>query len=204
MLFYIAQFFGLLSLLSYVASTQTNRRRTLVTLNTFVNIFAGIQYLILGSPAGLGVELVGILRNIVIGHHNHRSIHPYGILIFCLMELLVLVSCYDGISSILVVVSGILTTIYMSQKDLTSFRFHQILYMPISIIYNILVGAWVGVIMNLIQDTSLIIGMRRFDQKKIERAKQKNRRKLEKSLKKLRAEAKNRRKSSSKKRKNNL
>ena len=183
MLFYVAQIFGLLSLLSYVASTQTNRRRTLVTLNTFVNLFAGIQYLILGSPAGLGVELVGIFRNIVISHHNHRSIHGYGVLIFVLMEILVLIGCYDGISSILVVVSGILTTIYMSQKDLTSFRFHQVLYMPISIIYNILVGAWVGVIMNLIQDTSLIIGMRRFDQKKIERARKKNRRKLERQLK---------------------
>ncbi|MBQ6571050.1 YgjV family protein [Candidatus Saccharibacteria bacterium] len=167
-MFIIAQIAGALCLVAYILSTLTNVRREVVVYRTLSNIFAGTQYILLGGMTGLLVNVVGSVRNLVIFRKN-RTLKWWGIALFCLLDLAIGVIFYDGWISTFIVIHAILHTIYISRDNLTAFRFSQVLTMPLLMLYNLLLGAYVGLAENFVQLTFLLIGIKRYDRKQLKK-----------------------------------
>lgn len=77
---------------------------------------------------------------------------------------------YDGPISLLPVAHTIIQTIYIGGEDMTHFRFIQGFSLTFMIAYNILVEAYAGVVLVVVQFISSVVSIVRLDSGKIKKA----------------------------------
>lgn len=166
--FLIAQGFGVAALLAYIISTQVDTRRSVLIWRTVYSGVYAIQYILLGAFSGCVSSLVPIVRNLAYTRYdNKKEVPTYLIVIFSALVIIAGLIFYDGPLSLLSVAHTVFCTIFIAQKSLTLFRFTQAFSAILMLVYNLYVGAYVGVLLVIIQFISMVIGIIRFDSEKI-------------------------------------
>lgn len=184
LMFILAQFFGLLCLIAFIINTQSNDKKTILFWRTISNAFAAIQYILLGSWSGLLINIVGSARNISYAKCNKKTCPRKMVLIYTFLILLSgvvsIIIFHDGPESLLITAQSIILTVFIGQKNMMRYRMSQIFALPLVIVYNFSVGAYVGVIVCIVQIISLAVGVKRFDEKAVKRDLKKHKRALKK------------------------
>lgn len=150
-LFILAQVFGLIALILMVVSLQKHTYKDLLGLQLVANALCIAQYLCLWSLSGLFTSIVTTVRNFVFARYKKRR-PPFAWLLLILAVLIGLgVWLYTGLASLLPVAAGLIYSVAMWRGQLTMIRWADIISCTLYIIYNFSVGAYVGIVVSLVE-----------------------------------------------------
>ena len=164
-MFIIAQIIGLVALIALVLSFQKNDKETLLKYQIISSLAYTIQYLLLNAMSGCFINIVCAIRNILFSY-DHEKI-PFIYLIATLIALTTLsLFSYTTPISLLPGIACIIFSISLYQKNLRITRIIEVISCILYIIYNIKVKALTGLICILIELTSTLTAIYRYDLKK--------------------------------------
>lgn len=166
-MFIVAQIFGILSLISYLISTQIDNRKKFFFWFSGTAIFSAIQYFLLGGLSGFAANIIPIFRNAV--YSKYKKAPSFWVGFFCVAVILAGIFFYSGPISLLPIAETIIYTIYLSESNLTHFRLIQIFSSTFMIAYNIIIGAYTALFIIAAQVLFVFIGTIRFDSKKFKK-----------------------------------
>ena len=149
--FILAQVFGLIALILMVVSLQKHSYKDLLRMQLVANALCIAQYLCLWSLSGLFTSIVTTARNFVFTRYKKRR-PP---LIWLLLTLAILIGLgvwlYAGPMTLLPIAAGIIYSVAMWRGKLTMIRWADIISCTLYIIYNFSVGAYVGIVVSLVE-----------------------------------------------------
>ncbi len=164
---YLAQFFGLISLIIVVISLHQKKKRTLIRLQMASNFSSAIQYFLLGAWTGGLTHLVCVIRNYWFNKYSRMRIFSSW-LFFVVIFLLVLFTAlaYDGPASLLPLLAILVYTFALIFGNMRTIRLVNIFACLISITYSICVGAYVAIITSTVEIASALHALYQLDWKK--------------------------------------
>ena len=163
-MFYISQFVGLIGLILLIISFQKNDKNKLLKFQILSTFFIAIQYIFLKAMSGFYMNVAMCIRNIIFSKQKNIK-NKYLILIIIIMLILSLLSYKEPIS-LLPCVGSILYTIALAKYNLKTIRIVNILSCSLYFIYNIKFLAIAGLLATIIELTTTLIAIYKFDIKK--------------------------------------
>ena len=164
----IAQIFGFIALVLYIISLQINNKKKLLIFLAITNIFYSLQYLMLDAYSGLFISLVGMFRSIIFlkFEQEKKDIPIYVLLLIFGIILYSGILSYNTMLSIIPISMGFIYSWATWQKNMKRFRIVCILNASSWLLYNLIVGAYVGALSSIIEFIFAIVALIKFDLKK--------------------------------------
>ena len=163
----IIQGIGFLALASSLISFQFKKHGQILFFRTASELIFALQYILLGAWTAAIMDGISVVRNVTYTHlvKKNRSTTPV-ILIFCIFVIATGLVAFDGIISLLPIISKLLTTISYGMKNERWLRLITLPSCIFWIIYNVFVGSAAGVMADSMTLISLLVAMYKFDFKK--------------------------------------
>ena len=165
--FLIAQAFGLIALVLVVISFQINNKKKLVNLQAIGKLCNIFEYAFLHAFSGAMVFVICVIRNYVFNKYEKVPIKY--LIITILLVLLSLLFTYDGLISLLPVTATCIYTYALWKGNLKLIRRIDIITCSIFLLYTLRVSALMSFIATLLELTSSLLAIYRYDIKKIKR-----------------------------------
>lgn len=166
--FIIIQGIGFVGSFINLYTFQINRRKRILTLQTFVNIIFALQYLFLHSTNSAIMCMIGGVRNIAFFYDNKYSENIKNIMLAAFM-VVILISTYInwiGILSLLGCLGAIVATIAVWFRNEKYIRIASLLATIIWLAHDIIIGSYAAIIDGIFLMISIMVGIYRFDVKK--------------------------------------
>ncbi len=163
----IIQLIGFLALAVSLLSFQFKRHNRIMLFRTASELIFALQYILLGAWSAAIMDGVSIVRNTLYTRlvKKNRSTTPV-IIGFCIFVVVVGVVTFEGIISLLPIISKLLTTVSYGMKNERLLRLITLPSCIFWIVYNVFVGSAAGVLSDSLTLVSLLIAMYKFDFKK--------------------------------------
>ena len=168
---YIANFFGALSFCMLIISFWPKKRKNIFLFKMFDCTFSSLQYFLLGAITGGISNSIGIVRAYFFGKKKQNNN-----LILYIFLAIYTISCFikwEGIESILVLIATIIYTIVLWNDNPKVIRLGACFVFCIWGIYDIIVGAYIAVLTDIIVILSNLLALYIIDNKKMEEKKMK-------------------------------
>lgn len=150
---------GILGLLCIVAMYQFNKRSAILWTGILSALVWTVQYILLGAYTGAGMNLWSAARNFAF--NKYRS---WPVLAVSLVSMAIICALtWKNWSSLLPVASSLFATLAMWQENPTRLRMVCILMVPFWLTYNYMNGSVAGMVGDMINFSSLFVGIMRFD-----------------------------------------
>lgn len=161
----IAQVIGLLAIISYAISPHAKTKKRVLVFHLISSILYALQYFLLNAFSAVIANSVGAVKcyAFYLYEKKEKEIPKSLFWIFMLIILVLGAFTYNNIYSLIPIFSSVLSLYAVWQDNLKVFRVIVIISSISWIMYNIIVGAYIGVIGNMFQLTSAIIAIIRFD-----------------------------------------
>lgn len=161
----VAQVIGLFAILSYTISPQQKNKKRVLIFNLISSILYSLQYLLLNAFSAVITNTVGAVKNYIfyLYEKNKKDVPKNLFWIFMLIILALGMFTYNNIYSLIPILTSVLSLYAVWQNNLKVFRVIVIISSISWIIYNLIVGAYIGIIGNIFQLVSAIIAIVRFD-----------------------------------------
>jgi len=171
----LAQVFGLCALILMFYSYQKNNKKGFLLVQTFANLFYGIQYFLLNAFSAMVSNIISIIRCIVFYKYENKNkkIPIYILLIFEISIIILGIFTFENIYSIIPVFIACVYTYGTWQKNLKVTYFIGVIVAALWIIYNFVVGAYVAIIGSVIEFIGSVIGLSKLKNIEIEIRKEK-------------------------------
>lgn len=167
--FILGQIFGILGALATIISSFQKTRKKMLIFLIFDPIFYTIQYILLNAYAGALSNIVGIIRTIMFSFKGKNkffnSNYPLYIIIF--LYLLINVFVYKSIYSLFPIIASIVYAFVLWQDKPKNIRIGSVFMFSMWLIYNLIVKAYVGVIVEFVLLISTIIAILKLDYSKL-------------------------------------
>lgn len=164
-----AQLIGFVGTLIIVLSYQCKAQRKILLLQIASCAVFTLHFVILGAWTGAALNFVGMLRCIVFSNRagsrifNNR-IWLYG---FCIVSVALGIATWSNWTSIMPTIAMVTSSFALwSDSAQTNRLISLISVSPLWMIYNLLNGSISGFVTELIVQTSIIIGLVRYHQRK--------------------------------------
>lgn len=160
----LAQVLALFAILFWVISILLKNKKNILLMQVIANGIYGIEYLLLGAFSAAGMNFLSFLRLLVYYFYALLNIKmPKWILfVFIALVLLFGIITYDGLISLLPIIITALYTYAFWQNNLNVARIIYIVAAIIWIYYNYEVGAYVGIIGNILEITTGLISLTKY------------------------------------------
>lgn len=157
----LAQVLALFAILFWVISILLKNKKNILLMQVIANGIYGIEYLLLGAFSAASMNFLSFLRLLVYYFYALLNIKmPKWILfVFIALVLLFGIITYDGLISLLPIIITVLYTYAFWQNNLNVARIIYIVAAIIWIYYNYEVGAYVGIIGNILEITTGLISL---------------------------------------------
>ena len=157
----LAQVLALFAILFWVISILLKNKKNLLLMQVIANGIYGIVYLLLGAFSAASMNFLSFLRLLVYYFYALLNIKmPKWILfVFITLVLLFGIITYDGLISLLPIIITVLYTYAFWQNNLNVARIIYIVAAIIWIYYNYEVGAYVGIIGNILEIITGLISL---------------------------------------------
>lgn len=154
----VSELFGTIALIIYAISFQATNRKKLLKLLITCNIFYLLQYLMLNSYSAVFACVIGVSRSLIFSIYEKQNKKPDYLILIILISLAIFSGfiSYNGIISLIPIMSSILCTISVWQSDMKVYGILNLIASSSWIIYNIVVGAYVGIISGIVEIISEI------------------------------------------------
>ena len=156
----LAQIVGFVGILLAVAIYQVNDRRTILYLQIATCIVWAIYYAMMSSYTAMGLIAIGAIRSFLFDkYRSHEWLLQASIVTYGIATLIT----WKDWTSIMAFMGMTVATIALWQKKPQSIRSVSLFVAPFWLTYNILNGSYMGVAGDLINFSSVVIGIVRFD-----------------------------------------
>jgi len=164
MVFYLAQALGFVGLLFAIISFQKNSNKEIVFFQLLGSLTFVLHFTLLGAYTGAGMNVLGVLRNIVFFNREKEWANKkLWLYVFILMYIIVGLLSWKNSYSILPIIGMIFTTVAFWVKDPKYTRLIAFPSSPCWLIYNFVNLSVAGVLTEIFAVSSLLIAMFRFD-----------------------------------------
>ena len=157
----LAQVLASPGILFWVISILLKNKKNILLMQVIANGIYGIEYLLLGAFSAASMNFLSFLRLLVYYFYALLNIKmPKWILfVFITLVLLFGIITYDGLISLLPIIITVLYTYAFWQNNLNVARIIYIVAAIIWIYYNYEVGAYVGIIGNILEIITGLISL---------------------------------------------
>lgn len=166
----LIQAVGLAGTAVFFLSYQCRTNRSLFRLQFLSYLLYTIHLLSLGAITGGASYVVNILRSLCLGSKDRRLHSRWMCGFICLLQVGALLLTWGGWLSLLPVVANIAATLGGYTHNPRKVRLAGMcINSPLWIIYDILVGSWAGIIDEAVTEASMLISIRRYGWKALDR-----------------------------------
>ena len=164
-LFIIAQIMGAFGALSMMMSCWQKSRKNIFIFLVFDNVFYFLQYIFLGAYSGAFTNLVGLFRTVVFSQKNKNKLFSTNIPLFGIIIIYAVINIftYNGITSLYPAIASIIYAIVLWQDDPKKIRFGSAIMLFLWFVYNLMVNAYVGAVIELVLFLSTLIAIIKID-----------------------------------------
>lgn len=157
------QILGWVSALLTFASYQCKQHKKLLVIQTLSSICICISYCLLNVWSGMLLNIVCILRNFIIYKKDVRIFsYPHWKYVLAVMMGIMGVMSWQGIMSLLIVVSLAANTMFLYSPNVQNLRKSILITSTMVLIYNAYYNVWGGVVNEMIAITSSAVGIYRY------------------------------------------
>lgn len=167
----LANAFGVLSALTFVISFQIRSNRRLFAAQALANVFYALQFLLLGAAGGLFNTAVRIVRNLLLSRSDKWEwiLKKYWAPVFCVPSLIFMILRWSGPADILPFVATVGSNLSYWSNDARKIRLAELgCVCPAWIVYDLLSGAYGGILNEVLLMGSVIVSFVRFGWKGLE------------------------------------
>ena len=172
----IAQAIGIIAMAFNILSYQQRTPKRVITFQLFGSALFAMNYLLLGAPVGMCMNLIGILRATVYSNREKfRADRMAWLLLFVSLFVTSYVLSFtvfgmpftlrNAILELLPVIGMTATTISFRLQNAATIRKFGLISFPCWVTYNAASGSIGGVICELFSICSIVIGLIRYDLK---------------------------------------
>ncbi len=162
-----AQTFGILGFILSIITFQQNEHKRIVTMQFLANTCFAIHFYMLGAFTGAVLNAIGIVRSFVYYHKDKKWAASNGwIVVFSLICVGAGVLTWQGPLSLVPMAGMILTSVAFGIENPKLVRRVAFPSSPLWLIYNVFNSSWGGVLTEVFNILSIIVGVLRFDRKK--------------------------------------
>ena len=164
--FIMSQIIGGIGLLFLVYSLQKNNRKKLLKYQVLSSFSFALQYFLLGAYSGGFMHFMCMVRNHLFGKYKKGSV-PFMLLLTILLIIVILsLISYVGFISLLPMMAVVMYSCALWYGNLTYIRIIEVIGCTLFVIYSIYVVSISGVIASLVEISSALVAIFRFDLKK--------------------------------------
>lgn len=163
-MFILAQIIGLFSfLIALIAYHQKTKKKILSTM-IISNTLNFIHYFLLDALSGGITKIVAVIRDILIINKKNNK---YLFSIFVIIYLILGITLYNNLLSIIPIVASFITTIAAFFGSPYVIKLVALLTFTLWLIYNIFVLSFAGILSNVVAIISTIIAIKNYKRKKL-------------------------------------
>lgn len=170
--FIIAQIIGLCALFMLILSLQNNNKKMLMKYQMFSSLLYAIQYAFLGAYTGCLLNLACVFRNYIFRRNENGRVSVIWLVVVITLIVGFSLISYADIVGFLVMFGIILFSIAMWYGNLTFMRISEAIACTLLMIYNVKVLAFTSCIATMIEISTVLIAIYRFDLKKLKKEKE--------------------------------
>jgi len=161
---WIAQAVGVVGMILGVLAFQCKDTKKLFLMQFLASLVCALQFLLLGAYTGLLLNVAGAIRLVILYFDKKKwANHPATVAAVTLMMVLCGIATWDGWLSILPTAAQAVSTPLYFRKSGKLLRWGQLCFMsPCWLIYNLCSLAIPGVILEIMNISSIIISLIRF------------------------------------------
>lgn len=156
----LAQAFGLIALVFMVVAYLKKQKTHFLVFCIFSFFFTMLECIMLNAITGFIKPLTGIIRNLVCLFYlkQSRPIPKIYNIVFVLLMVIPSVIFVQSFIDTLPIITSIISTLVTIQGGVVALKGGGFLVQIIMIVYNFLIGAYIGVIRQSIVLVSIIVG----------------------------------------------
>ena len=161
----IANGFGVLSTMCFIISFQVKSNKGLYVIQSVANVFYGIQFYLLGAVGGLFNMAMQIVRNLLLCKKEEwRWLQaPFMAPLLCLPSLIYMVAAWTGPIELLPFLAMTIGTLGYWTNSAKTLRLAELLAVsPAWLMYDLLEGAYGGVLNESVILASVVFSLIRF------------------------------------------
>ena len=165
MIHIIANGFGVLSTLCFIASFQVKSNKGLYLIQSVANVFYGIQFYLLGATGGLFNMGMQIVRNLLLCKKEEWKWlqHPAMAPLLCVPSLIYMIVTWNGLLDLLPFIAMTVGTFGYWTDSAKKLRIAELFGVsPAWMTYDLIEGAYGGVLNELVILASIVFSIIRF------------------------------------------
>ena len=161
----LAHVFGALGLLGITAGDNQRNKKSVLISFLIANIMFGVEYLLLDAMAGFFTCMIAAVRSVVYYIYEKKEKKKPVVLLLIVYAFIIFAGFYsfDGIYSLLPIIGTLLVSWGLWQSNLRAFRIVAVLDPIGYIIYDLCVGAYIGIIAAVLELVGAMIAIIRLD-----------------------------------------
>lgn len=172
----IAQAVGIVGMMFNILSFQQKTPKKVITFQFFGSVLFALNYLMMGAPVGMCMNIVGIMRAVVYSNREKfRAERPFWLILFISLYALSYILSFtvfgmdftarNAVIELLPVIGMTATTISFRLQNAATIRKFGFISSPCWLTYNAINFAIGGAICEIFSLCSIVIGLIRYDLK---------------------------------------
>ena len=161
MYFILAQVFALLSSTCLLISFWQKKRNKILFFQILDSTFDVLQYLLLGAYTGGAISLLGATRAYCFSKTKNKKF----LYLFLGLYIVASLVTFDGAISLIPLLAALIYTIVVWNKKEKNIRLYSVFVFILWLIYDVLVGAYVNAITDIVLIVSNILAFNKLDRK---------------------------------------
>ena len=158
----IIQAVGFLGLGFVAIGFQLKTRRSILLCQFFGALSFVVHFLLLGAPTGALINLVGVMRALLFQKYSEAARPQWPLVLVIGMFILAGIVTWEGVISLLPMFAMIFSSYGFWQRSPRRVRQIVMTSPPLWCIYNVLSGSIAGTLTELVNFTSMIVGVWRY------------------------------------------
>lgn len=163
-MYVLAQIMGVLAIILWVFSILLKNKKDILLSQVVANAIYGIEYSLLGAFSAASMNFLSFIRLLVYYSFakKEKEMPEFILIIFSFLILILGFLTLDGVLSIIPVIITLLYAYSFWQKDLKIARIIYILAAILWIYYNFKIGAFIGIIGNVLEIIAGVISLKKY------------------------------------------
>jgi len=162
--FIIAQVFGVLGLVASVASMQFKKRKHIHIALLFLNLFAALNMVFLGSLTSANISFFAILEMVInnIFERKHRPVPKLIVALYVVTIILLGALSYAGLLDLIPVACALIFCATILVKNEQTIRKLMLANQSLWLVFDLTVGAYALAVSNILTIISTAIALHRY------------------------------------------
>ena len=159
---------GLLGIIACLLAFQMKKRNAIMFMQLLGVALFGLQLALLKAWTGAILDAISFVRTFIFSKRADKewAQHPFWLVFFIIVQLATGILTWESFISIFAILGTLLATFALWMKKPKYIRLICLFVGPCWIVYNSVIGAYTGVLNEVIAMTSIVIGIIRYDIKK--------------------------------------